>query len=236
MLLKSTFQPLSISCLTPADTETSIICEVILGVNPFGYRLGTDLLSPSSKLSLEKAKAVLSEFTLVQKKTSFDTIEVGYENYTKFINEFWTAKQRQANSIHEISYRACYKPQLPNIFIDIFTLIALRAVDVVSKLHRVLCLEPPETVAIDDAHAPVGDEINVPGFVQLIENLFAGRKAPPPARHFEIPALLVRQVDEGADIRQIVLLRYRHNQPLLREPRGHVIAPRTENRAFDPCP
>ena len=72
-------------------------------------------------VSLEKAKAVLSEFTLVQKKTSFDTLEVGYENYTKFINEFWTAKQRQANSIHEISYRACYKPQLPRFFIDIFT-------------------------------------------------------------------------------------------------------------------
>jgi len=32
--------------------------------------------------------------------------------------EFWTAKQRQANSIHEISYRACYKPQLPAFFID----------------------------------------------------------------------------------------------------------------------
>ena len=89
---------------------------------------------------------------------------------------------------------------------------------------------------IDDAHAPMGDEINIPGFVHLIENLFAGRKAAPPARHFEIPALLVRQVDEGADIRQIVLLRYRHIQPLLREPLTHVIAPRTENRAFDPSP
>jgi hypothetical protein len=37
------------------------------------------------------------------------------------VNEFWTAKQRQANSIHEISYRACYKPQLPRFFIDILT-------------------------------------------------------------------------------------------------------------------
>ena len=37
------------------------------------------------------------------------------------MNEFWTAKQRQANSIHEISYRACYNPQLPRFFIDIFT-------------------------------------------------------------------------------------------------------------------
>jgi DNA modification methylase len=38
-----------------------------------------------------------------------------------FINEFWTAKQRQANSIHEISYRACFKPQLPRFFVDTLT-------------------------------------------------------------------------------------------------------------------
>ena len=38
-----------------------------------------------------------------------------------FINEFWTAKQRQAHRIHEISYRACFKPQLPAFFIDRLT-------------------------------------------------------------------------------------------------------------------
>ena len=38
-----------------------------------------------------------------------------------FINEFWTAKQRQAERIHEISYRACFKPQLPAFFIDRLT-------------------------------------------------------------------------------------------------------------------
>ena len=32
--------------------------------------------------------------------------------------EFWTARQRQAERIHEISYRACFKPQLPAWFID----------------------------------------------------------------------------------------------------------------------
>ncbi len=31
---------------------------------------------------------------------------------------FWTNKQRDANSIHEISYRACFKPQLPNFFLS----------------------------------------------------------------------------------------------------------------------
>ena len=34
-----------------------------------------------------------------------------------FINEFWTAGQRQAHAIHEVSYRACFKPQLPAFFI-----------------------------------------------------------------------------------------------------------------------
>ena len=38
-----------------------------------------------------------------------------------YINEFWTARQRQANRIHEISYRACFKPQLPAFFINRMT-------------------------------------------------------------------------------------------------------------------
>jgi DNA modification methylase len=33
------------------------------------------------------------------------------------VGEFWTPKQRKANSLHEISYRACFKPQLPEYFI-----------------------------------------------------------------------------------------------------------------------
>ena len=37
------------------------------------------------------------------------------------VNEFWTARQRQAHSIHEISYRACFKPQLPAFFISHLT-------------------------------------------------------------------------------------------------------------------
>jgi len=38
-----------------------------------------------------------------------------------FVNEFWTARQRQAHSLHEISYRACFKPQLPRFFIERLT-------------------------------------------------------------------------------------------------------------------
>lgn len=37
------------------------------------------------------------------------------------INEFWTAGQRQSHSIHEVSYRACFKAQLPEFFISRLT-------------------------------------------------------------------------------------------------------------------
>ncbi len=39
-----------------------------------------------------------------------------------FVNEFWTAKQRAAHSLHEVSYRACFKPQLPRFFMERLTL------------------------------------------------------------------------------------------------------------------
>lgn len=39
------------------------------------------------------------------------------------VDEFWTAKQRQACSLHEVSYRACFKPQLPRYFIDRYSKI-----------------------------------------------------------------------------------------------------------------
>ena len=38
-----------------------------------------------------------------------------------FTNEFWTARQRAAHSLHEISYRACFKPQLPRFFMERLT-------------------------------------------------------------------------------------------------------------------
>jgi hypothetical protein len=33
------------------------------------------------------------------------------------LNAFWTAGQRQAHALHEVSYRGCFKPQLPGFFI-----------------------------------------------------------------------------------------------------------------------
>jgi hypothetical protein len=38
-----------------------------------------------------------------------------------FVNAFWTAGQRRGHSLHEISYRACFKSQLPGFFIERLT-------------------------------------------------------------------------------------------------------------------
>lgn len=51
-----------------------------------------------------------------QIKTRAGEIEV-----PTFVNEFWTARQRQASSLQEVSYRACFKPQLPRFFIERLT-------------------------------------------------------------------------------------------------------------------
>jgi hypothetical protein len=53
--------------------------------------------------------------------TLVDDMVIGPVVVPKYTNEFWTSRQRQASSIHEISYRACFKPQLPRFFIDILT-------------------------------------------------------------------------------------------------------------------
>ena len=46
-----------------------------------------------------------------------------------FTNEFWTSKQRAGNSLHEISYRACFKPQLVDFFLERLTVSGDRVYD-----------------------------------------------------------------------------------------------------------
>ena len=46
-----------------------------------------------------------------------DWVEAGGIRIPRYTGEFWTSRQRKASPIHEISYRACFKPQLPRFFI-----------------------------------------------------------------------------------------------------------------------
>jgi len=53
--------------------------------------------------------------------TEFQTDTDQLASVPSFVNEYWTARQRQASSLHEVSYRACFKPQLPRFFIERLT-------------------------------------------------------------------------------------------------------------------
>lgn len=63
-------------------------------------------------------RAFVSETRL---PTDVEDSVIGPVTIPKYTNEFWTSRQRQASSIHEISYRACFKPQLPRFFIELLT-------------------------------------------------------------------------------------------------------------------
>ena len=53
--------------------------------------------------------------------TTVEDIDIAGQSIPRFVGEFWTSRQRQALSLHEVSYRACFKPQLPRFFIEYLT-------------------------------------------------------------------------------------------------------------------
>src|SRR5438552_36771 len=71
-----------------------------------------------------------------------------------FVNEFWTAKQRQAHSLHEVSYRACFKPQLPRFFIERLT----QPGDVVYDPFMGRGTTPMEAALL--GRVPMGNDVN----------------------------------------------------------------------------
>jgi hypothetical protein len=120
--------------------------------------------------------------------TRVDTVSVAADGgrvieLEVFLNEFWTARQRAAHSLHEVSYRACFKPQLPRFFIERLTqpgdavydpfmgrgttlveaaLLGRRAYGCdINPLSRVLCearLDPPTLAEVERALAEVDFE------------------------------------------------------------------------------
>jgi hypothetical protein len=53
--------------------------------------------------------------------TVVDYLEVADKKIPRYTNEFWTAKQKQGSSLHEIAYRACFKSELPRFFIELLS-------------------------------------------------------------------------------------------------------------------
>lgn len=85
-----------------------------------------------------------------------------------YIGEFWTRKQRDAHRLHEVSYRACFKPQLPRFFIERLT----SAGDVVHDPFMGRGTTPLEAALL--GRTPAGADVN-----PLSEVLLRPRLAPP---------------------------------------------------------
>lgn len=87
-----------------------------------------------------------------------------------FLNAFWTAGQRRAHPLHEISYRACFKPQLPSFFISRLTVPGETVFDPFMGRGT----SPVEAALL--GRRPAGGDIN-----PLSVLLTRPRLAPPPA-------------------------------------------------------
>jgi hypothetical protein len=82
-----------------------------------------------SSLRFDSIANYLADFVFEEKddlfatdnKTVIEHLNISDKLFPIFINEYWTSKQRQSSSIHEISYRACFKAQLPKFFIKLLT-------------------------------------------------------------------------------------------------------------------
>jgi hypothetical protein len=131
------------------------------------------------------------------------TQEAKVEGIPYLINEFWTAGQRQAHSIHEVSYRACFKPQLPEFFISRLTIPGEGVLDPFMGRGTT-----PVQAALM-GRRPIGNDINP------LSLLFTRpRMAPPP-----LAAVIRRLNDVTWDVADEVrddLLAFYHPTTLLR--------------------
>lgn len=80
-----------------------------------------NLFEPVDKVDDKLAEADFIDGLVKFKEFGKETEVFSRNEIPYFINEYWTAGQRQSHSIHEISYRACFKAQLPEFFIKRLT-------------------------------------------------------------------------------------------------------------------
>ena len=81
-----------------------------------------DISAAASSRSRDAFAAFVRDFRWGTRRTAVGTTEAEVESRVfrveTFTNEFWTSRQRAASRLHEVSYRACFKPQLPRFFIE----------------------------------------------------------------------------------------------------------------------
>ena len=135
------------------------------------------------------------EATKILKTTFMVPGGVTYETAT-YVNEYWTARQRQASSLHEVSYRACFKPQLPRFFIERLT----EPGELVYDPFMGRGTTPIETALM--GRVPVGNDINPLSIVMTRPRL-----TPPTIGEIE-ERLKAIPLDDPADMPKDLLVFY----------------------------
>lgn len=74
--------------------------------------------APEPKQPPRGLAAELRAFDEFGTETICGDVTVDGQRTETFTNEFWTSAQREGHSLHEVSYRACFKPSLPAFFIE----------------------------------------------------------------------------------------------------------------------
>lgn len=69
----------------------------------------------------EKLRGRIEELTGFKPSFQRSASIINGESIPALIGEFWTARQRQHHSLHGVSYRACFKPELPRLFTALLT-------------------------------------------------------------------------------------------------------------------
>jgi hypothetical protein len=113
---------------------------------------------------------VLRQFTF----NGAPTLETEESSVRYFVNEYWTSGQRRGHNLQEISYRACFKPQLPEFFIERLT----RPGDTVYDPFAGRGTTPLQAALM--GRGPVGNDIN-----PLSEMLVRPRLEPVPLHALE---------------------------------------------------
>ena len=110
-----------------------------------------------------------------------DEIEIDGYVLSRYIGEFWTSRQRQDKNIHEVPYRACFKPQLPAFFIDALTSPGETVYDPFAGRGTT-----PVTAGLMGRHV-IANDINPLSEVFIKPRLFPPEQSDVLARLFEIP-------------------------------------------------
>jgi hypothetical protein len=185
--------------------------QTLLGTGNFlpGFELGRDsaMQAPPPEAALPASKGTIATDVHSLREELAGFRDFGKETLVGehdcdglcvpvFENEFWTAKQRDGHSLQEVSYRACFKPQLPEFFIRRFTAPGDAVYDPFMGRGTTLI----EAALL--GRSPIGNDVNPLSIV-----LAGSRLQPPPLAEIA-ERLQTLPLDEKADAREDLLVFY----------------------------